>query len=131
MPRKKVPNFVPVKSRTFVYFVRSGEFIKIGQSKTWKARVMNMQVGSPHTIIVLLVLMADTGLEARLHTQFRNDHFRGEWFHSGPAILAYIKEHLSECVSRSTITDLRMPSERKPPRPPKVKTSLANSWDDL
>ncbi|MHC2163170.1 GIY-YIG nuclease family protein [Bradyrhizobium ottawaense] len=131
MARKKVPNFVPVKSRTFVYFVRAGEFIKIGQSKTWKNRVATMQVGSPHTIIVLLVLVADRGLEARLHTRFRNDHFRGEWFHSGPAILAYIKEHLPECVSKSGLIDLRIPSERKPPRPPAVKTSLANSWDDF
>ena len=105
---KKMPN----EERTFIYFVRSGEFIKIGQSKRWKTRIEGMQVGSPHTIIVLLVLKADPKLENKLHNWFRTDHFRGEWFHSGPAILAYIREHLSECISKSDEHDLRiMPAE--------------------
>jgi len=90
---------------TFIYFVRSGEFIKIGQSKRWKARVTNMQIGSPHTIIVMLVMVGDVKLEKKLHNRFRADHFRGEWFHSGPALLAYIREHLSECVSKSDKKD--------------------------
>jgi hypothetical protein len=111
---KKVPN----EDRTFIYFVRSGEFIKIGQSRRWKMRIEGMQVGSPHTIIVLLVLKADPKLESKLHNWFRTDHFRGEWFHSGPAILAYIREHLPECVAKSKECDLR------------YGKSLAASWED-
>jgi hypothetical protein len=101
---KKVPN----EEKTFIYFVRSGEFIKIGQSKRWKHRVANMQIGSPHTIITLLVLIAEPKLESKLHNWFRADHFRGEWFHSGPAILAYVREHLSECVSKLDKHDLQV-----------------------
>jgi hypothetical protein len=105
---RKVPN---QKDLTFIYFVRSGEFIKIGQSRRWKQRVETMQVGSPHTLIVLLILKAEPKLESKLHNWFRTDHFRGEWFHSGPAILAYIKERLRECVSKSDECELRKPTD--------------------
>lgn len=96
---------------TFIYFLRAGQFIKIGQSKRWKERLAQMQPGSPHIIIPLLVLIAEPGLEKKLHARFRVDHFRGEWFHSGPALAAYIKENLSRCVAKSDAEDLRMTSE--------------------
>jgi hypothetical protein len=108
---RKVPNEIAPKDRTFIYFVRSGEFIKIGQSRQWKKRVDQMQVGSPHTLITLLVLIEEQKLESRLHNWFRADHFRGEWFHSGPAVLAYIKKRLPECVAKSKECDLRVPNE--------------------
>lgn len=110
--------------KTFIYFVRSGEFIKIGQSKQWKQRIETMQVGSPYTIITLLVLIAEPKLESKLHNWFRADHFRGEWFHSGPAILTYIREHLSECVSARGKTDLRIPKQPKKPKSP-----APDSWE--
>jgi hypothetical protein len=116
-----MPNEIMGADKTFIYFVRSGEFIKIGQSKRWKERVMNMQVGSPHTIIVLLVLVAEPSMEGKLHNWFRTDHYRGEWFHSGPAILAYIKEHLPQCVAKTGKCDLRTPKPAK---------DLAADWED-
>lgn len=116
----KVTNPAVARGRTFIYFVRSGEFIKIGQSKQWKKRIEQMQVGSPHTIITLLVLVAEPSLEGKLHNWFRADHFRGEWFHSGPAILAYIKERLPECAAKSGNADLRTNADR----------GLAEGWDD-
>jgi hypothetical protein len=99
------------KDLTFIYFVRSGEFIKIGQSRNWRRRVEGMQVGSPHTLIVLLVLKDEPSLEGKLHNWFRTDHYRGEWFHSGPGLLAYIKKRLPECVSKSDERELRKPTD--------------------
>lgn len=96
--------------RTFIYFMRSGEFIKIGQSRRWRCRLATMQTGSAYTIIPLLVLVAEPALEKKLHTRFRADHFRGEWFHSSPAILAYIRENLSACVAKDADGDLRTAS---------------------
>lgn len=83
---------------TFIYFLRAGEFVKIGQSNRWKDRMATMQTGSPYTIVPLLVLIDQPALERKLHSRFRADHFRGEWFHMGPAIVAFIKENLSRCV---------------------------------
>lgn len=97
------------EEKTFIYFIRSGEFVKIGQSKQWKTRLDQMQTGSPYTLVTLLVLVAGKSLERKLHERFRADHFRGEWFHMSPTIGKFIKEHLSECVAKSDNDDLRVP----------------------
>jgi hypothetical protein len=85
---------------TFIYFIRAGDFIKIGQSKDWKARLGQMQTGSPHALIPLLVLVGEPSLEKRLHSRFSADHFRGEWFYLKQAISDYIRENLPRCVAR-------------------------------
>lgn len=101
---------------TFVYFLRAGEFVKIGRSKRWKVRMAHMQIGSPYTIVPLLVLIGDEALEKRLHARFRADRFRGEWFHMSPTIGAFIKQNLQNCVAKADRDDLRKPK--------------ATSWDD-
>jgi hypothetical protein len=98
--------------RTFIYFVRSGEFVKIGQSARWKVRLDQMQTGSPYTLVPMLVLIGEPTLEKKLHNRFRASHFRGEWFHMSPAIGAFIKENLKNCVAKSADEpDLRRPEE--------------------
>lgn len=95
---------------TFIYFLRSGEFVKIGQSLQWRGRMATMQIGSPYTIVPLLVLIDKPALEKKLHKRFRSDHFRGEWFHLGPAVTSFIKENLPRCVAGlSDVGDLRPP----------------------
>ena len=59
LSREQELGIPPSEEVTFVYFVQAGEFVKIGQSKRWKQRVDQMQVGSPHPIIPLLVLLGD------------------------------------------------------------------------
>lgn len=93
-----------IRAETFIYFLRAGEYVKIGQSRNWKQRIDQMQVGSPYTIVPLLVIVADPSLEKRLHVRFRNSHFRGEWFHVGAAISAYVKENLDKCVVKSGLS---------------------------
>lgn len=88
---------------TLIYFIRAGEFIKIGRAVNWRARISQMQTGSPYTIQPLLVFPDDCALERKLHTRFRHDRFRGEWFHASPAILAYIKENLHRCIVASGV----------------------------
>lgn len=104
------------QEETFVYFVRAGEFVKIGQSTRWKDRVNEMQVGSPYTIIPLLVLVGPPRLERELHKRFWTDHFRGEWFHMGPAIRRFIKDSLPKCVANKHVI-------LKGPRP--------DPWDEV
>lgn len=91
---------------TFIYFLRAGEFVKIGKSKRWKSRMSNMQVGSPYTIVPLLILVGPPIIEKKLHNQFRHDHFRGEWFRMSQAIRNFIKSKRSECVAKSDLLHL-------------------------
>jgi hypothetical protein len=93
-------------AETFIYFMRAGEFIKIGRAKNWRTRLSQMQTGSPYTIQPLLIIPADCELEVQLHARFYRDRFRGEWFHSSPAILAYIKDNLPRCIVASGIVEV-------------------------
>ena len=99
------------KGQTFIYFLRAGDFVKIGHSTRWKVRLAQMQTGSPYTIVPLLVLVGPASMERKLHNQFRASHFRGEWFHMGPTIGAFIKRNLADCVAKAEGDDLR---EKRP-----------------
>jgi hypothetical protein len=108
----RTPAKVTQADRTFIYFLRAGEFVKIGRSKRWKVRMAHMQIGSPYTIVPLLVVVGDAALERRLHSRFKTDHFRGEWFHMSPTINAFIKENLKDSiVDKTDMVDLREPEQ--------------------
>lgn len=100
---------VAADESVFIYFMRAGEFVKIGRSKQWKLRMREMQTGSPYTIVPLLVIVADAKTERELHRRFKADHFRGEWFHNSPKLNAFIKDNLFRCVAKSADDDLRGP----------------------
>jgi len=99
---------------TFIYFLRAGQFVKIGQSKAWKDRLAQMQTGSPYTILPLLILKAHPSTERKLHVRFRADHFRGEWFHVGAAVQEFIRANRAQCMAKADMDDLR-PQEPPPP----------------
>lgn len=99
------------QGKTFIYFMRAGEFIKIGHSRNWRSRMADMQTGSPYTIVPLLVLIGAVKDEKKLHNRFRASHFRGEWFRPSAAITSFVKENISRCVAKSEISDIRAPKE--------------------
>lgn len=99
------------EGKTFIYFMRAGEFVKIGRSKNWRYRMSGMQVGSPYTIVPLLVLIGDESEEQRLHHRFRESRFRGEWFRLSDAIREYIKGSRLLCVANADVSDLRTPNK--------------------
>lgn len=85
------PPKVPV-----VYFVQAGEFVKIGKSTDWRARIAGLQTGSPHVVVPLLVLPATPNAERLLHYQFAEHRINGEWFRPAAEIMAYIEEHRAD-----------------------------------
>lgn len=89
---------VKVQDLTFIYFLQVGEYVKIGQSRSWRKRMNQMQVGSPHPIVPLLVLVSYPILEKHLHQQFIRDHFRGEWFFLSDAIRCFVAANSKQCV---------------------------------
>jgi len=109
--------------QTFIYFIQTGRFIKIGKSRHWKKRVANMQVGSPFKIEPLLILVASPELEQELHSRFHANHFRGEWYRIGPAITKFIRKNRKDCASKSSVSEL-----------PKIKIAPKNGpagWEDF
>lgn len=75
-----------------VYFVRVGDYIKIGCSHRWRRRITNIRTASPFEVEVLHVELNNVGHEKVLHRRFKALHHRGEWFHAKEPLLSYIEE---------------------------------------
>ena len=63
-----------------VYFVRSGDFIKIGFASNLDTRKRELQCGNPTEIELLATLPGPRSLEKRLHSLFAQHREGGEWF---------------------------------------------------
>lgn len=83
----------------FVYFIRSGDVVKIGWSATPELRADQLRRGG-HALrptaglvedpILLAYIPGSERDEATLHERFSATHDRGEWFHSTPELEALI-----------------------------------------
>ena len=80
----------------FIYFVRVGDFVKIGMSREWKKRIANLKVAVPFDVELLHVELGLERSEKSLHKRFRKLHHRREWFHAHPILLAYIAGRAAE-----------------------------------
>lgn len=60
-----------------VYFVRCGDYVKIGASYNIERRVRDLESSNPYTIELLDI---DSN-EERWHKVFEHRHHRGEWYH--------------------------------------------------
>lgn len=64
-----------------VYFMRAGNFVKIGKSTYHpRARMAQLQTGCPYQIELMGFIFGGTAREARLHSQFQHLRACGEWF---------------------------------------------------
>lgn len=64
-----------------LYFIRSGEYIKIGRADRIDLRLGQIRAMNPHGA-ELVHFVADAGwFEHALHKQFQDKHHVGEWFH--------------------------------------------------
>lgn len=74
-----------------VYFIaaQSGE-IKIGHSRTPKARLVRLQTGHPDRLTLLATVDGGVDLEREYHNRFSGHRIKGEWFHPHRDIWAEI-----------------------------------------
>jgi Meiotically Up-regulated Gene 113 (MUG113) protein len=75
-----------------VYFIESGDFVKIGYTRCPQERAKKMFTDCP---IEPRLLHAEPGTfksEKTLHRHFAHLHARGEWFRKGPDLLEYIEQ---------------------------------------
>ncbi len=72
------------KVGSLIYFIRAGDYVKVGLSSHWmfRARVASIQTGNPHKVQVLRVIKSRRPRfdEKRMHNALRQYHARGEWF---------------------------------------------------
>lgn len=67
-------------AKGWVYFIKAGDFIKIGFALDVATRVKALQTGSAETLQLLWQCPGDQKEEANWHAKFHEQHKRGEWF---------------------------------------------------
>lgn len=68
-----------VRSGT-IYFVRTGDFVKIGFAKDLPRRMTALRIGCPHPLELILAIKGHIGVESEMHIRFEQYWHRGEWF---------------------------------------------------
>ncbi len=90
---------------SFVYFLRLGDFVKIGVSTNPRARIQHLQTGVPFGDFELLGFHPGTKEhEHHLHKKFAQFHHRREWFRSHESVLDIARNgflHMDFSPSRS------------------------------
>lgn len=74
----------------FVYFVKCGEYIKIGYSTDVEARITGMMCDNPNDLELLACFHGNRITERILHESFSHCRHRNEWFHAGNDIYEFI-----------------------------------------
>jgi len=77
--------------RSFVYFIRCGEFVKIGFSTNPHSRRASIATSSPMPVEFIGLIEADLAAERRLHKQFKHLRKKLEWFQLADELRVEIK----------------------------------------
>jgi excisionase family DNA binding protein len=80
MDHSDVKAEVPIQAKTYIYFIRYDQFVKIGISTEPHRRMEALQTGNTTKLELLLCFLGDKQSEAELHHRFRTYREKGEWF---------------------------------------------------
>lgn len=84
--------FAHLEGGPHVYFIRTGDHIKIGYSRDASSRLADLQIACPTSLECLHVVEGTKKTEKRFHLRFRKERVRGEWFKVSPRILTFIEQ---------------------------------------
>jgi hypothetical protein len=88
----KKPAQKPAAEAGFVYFVVSGDFIKIGFSRSIDERMFRFATDSPLPVELLHFEPGTFKTEKIVHKHFAHLRARGEWFRKTQELLDYIEQ---------------------------------------
>lgn len=74
------PALKPIGARGHVYFVRSGDRVKIGFTRSIRSRIRSLQTSNAERLEILLVVPGAEGTEKFFHERFADNRVGGEWF---------------------------------------------------
>lgn len=73
-----------------VYFVQSGEAVKIGFTTNMPLRLRHLRSANPYPVVVLGTIPGSVGNEQALHARFTHLRLHGEWYNAVPELLQAI-----------------------------------------
>lgn len=74
----------------YVYFIQSGELVKIGTSRDPRKRFQTLRLGSPAPLRLLACIPGGRPEERALHNRFARCRRHGEWFDATAELLEFI-----------------------------------------
>lgn len=77
--RRDIPTKTTAKAG-YVYFIRSGYFVKIGHSLDPMERLKTLSCATPEGAALLFWFRGNQQLERRMHREFAASHHQREWF---------------------------------------------------
>lgn len=75
---------------SIVYFVRSGEALKIGMTSDLAQRLQTLQNASATRLVLLLTLPGDVKVERHYHAKFAHLRLEGEWFRAADELTRFL-----------------------------------------
>lgn len=82
----------------WIYFVESGDRIKIGYSSSLTRRMKNIKHGSPFPTELLLYIDGSMADEKALHKRFAKARLNGEWFAKSSELMKFIQRKVMERI---------------------------------
>lgn len=76
-----------------VYFLRAGDFVKIGWARDVEKRIKALQTANPHELELLGVIPGCDDVERVIHQRFNALHVRGEWYRAESSLLEFVARH--------------------------------------
>lgn len=84
------PALSRLRRHGFVYFVRAGDFIKIGFAVDVQRRIASLQTGSPMPLTLLATTPGTLDSERAYHKRFDELWERGEWFRAVDPLVSFV-----------------------------------------
>lgn len=74
-----------------IYFIRNGEYIKIGVADNPWSRLTSFQIGNPSELELLAVAPGSFEEESVYHNMLHRYHKRGEWYQATEPVLELVQ----------------------------------------
>jgi len=89
-PLRAVSEIDKPRANGCVYFIRCGEYVKIGYSINPLQRLTDLQTGMPYRLEILASEWGTPEDEKFYHAKFKHLRHVGEWFHRTDELSAFI-----------------------------------------
>lgn len=63
-----------------LYFIRCGEFVKIGRADDVQQRFRQLSASNPYDLTIIRILSKEGYREKEMHQYFQDSRVKGEWF---------------------------------------------------
>ena len=109
-----------------LYFIRSGQYVKIGVSANPWQRLAEFQTANPEPLEMLAVGPGDYGFESELHRLFGEHRGAGEWFRDNErirAVVAFMRGTFPELQVRPVIDPPQIAERQDMREDPEIRSS--------